>query len=424
MDREPVAQRPPWIEPATGGTDLSRDASPSSVRWPWLLSDRGILIVASLVACLGVAGLAMMWLIAWQLHGHERAQLEVDAIKYGLGFIAAGGAAAALLLSVRRQRLSEHAHDLELRKQTHAETDAVERRVTELYTKAVEQLGSARAAVRLGGLYGLERLAQDNPSQRQTIVNVICAYLRMPFEPPANPRESKRGPRRSWIRIKGMAPSSDIDSQAREELLVRTTAQDILANHAYGAGELGVALPPRDPSFPDPGFWPDLELDLSGATLVHFTLQGRLKSANFSGARFVGGANFAHVEFDEHAYFAGTTFEGGGAHFFGARFGLRAIFSNTDFRDAEANFQGATFCGMVFFAGAKFSDGVDLDEARALAKFDTNWGSTREWPPGWTEGSLSAGEGMPLASGRWEHSDESAGEGTWKTLIRNPGRRA
>ncbi|MEV4250934.1 hypothetical protein AB0J63_47045 [Streptosporangium canum] len=74
----------------------------------------------------------------------------------------------------RRQRHQEIAT-------AHATHDATERRVTELYTKAVEQLGHAGAAVRLGGLYALERLAQDNPGHRQTIVNVICAYLRMPY---------------------------------------------------------------------------------------------------------------------------------------------------------------------------------------------------------------------------------------------------
>ena len=32
-----------------------------------------------------------------------------------------------------------------------------------------------------------ERLAQDNAEQRQTIVNVLCAYLRMPYQPLAEP---------------------------------------------------------------------------------------------------------------------------------------------------------------------------------------------------------------------------------------------
>src|SRR5215472_9804159 len=60
-----------------------------------------------------------------------------------------------------------------------------------LYTKALEQLGSDQAPVRFSGLHALERLAQDNPAHRQAVVNVICAYLRMPFSPtaPAHKRE-------------------------------------------------------------------------------------------------------------------------------------------------------------------------------------------------------------------------------------------
>src|SRR4051794_12578663 len=56
--------------------------------------------------------------------------------------------------------------------------------VTETYTRAVEQLGHDEAPVRLGALHSLERLAQDNPSRRQTVVDVLCAYLRLPYTPP------------------------------------------------------------------------------------------------------------------------------------------------------------------------------------------------------------------------------------------------
>ena len=82
------------------------------------------------------------------------------------------------MLAFRRQHHQEIATDL-------TDHDATERRITELYTKAVEQLGSEKAPGRLGGLYALERLAQDNRDQRPTIVNVICAYVRMPFPPTA-----------------------------------------------------------------------------------------------------------------------------------------------------------------------------------------------------------------------------------------------
>ena len=56
--------------------------------------------------------------------------------------------------------------------------------VNELYTRAVEQLGHDEAPVRLGALYSLMHLAQANPDRRQTVVDVLCAYLRMPYAPP------------------------------------------------------------------------------------------------------------------------------------------------------------------------------------------------------------------------------------------------
>ena len=118
------------------------------------------------------------------------------------------------MLAFRRQHHQEVATDL-------TDRDATERRITELYTKAVEQLGNDKAPVRLGGLYALERLAQDNPAQRQTIVNVICAYLRMPFAPEA-PEARRRTPGR---RVEPLA------YMWQQERQVRLTAQRILADH-------------------------------------------------------------------------------------------------------------------------------------------------------------------------------------------------
>ena len=59
----------------------------------------------------------------------------------------------------------------------------------ELYAKAVEQLGHEKAPVRLGALYSLERLGEDRPERQQIIVDVICAYLRMPFSATAPGRK-------------------------------------------------------------------------------------------------------------------------------------------------------------------------------------------------------------------------------------------
>ena len=68
--------------------------------------------------------------------------------------------------------------------------------VTETYAKAIEQLGHTDAPVRLGALYSLEHLGQDNPDRRQTVVDVLCAYLRMPVYPAPGGRPERRISRR------------------------------------------------------------------------------------------------------------------------------------------------------------------------------------------------------------------------------------
>jgi hypothetical protein len=49
---------------------------------------------------------------------------------------------------------------------------------TDRYSKAVEQLGANGVNVRLGGVYALERLMRDSPSDQPTIVEVLSAFIR------------------------------------------------------------------------------------------------------------------------------------------------------------------------------------------------------------------------------------------------------
>ena len=112
-----------------------------------------------------------------------------------------------------------------------AEQDRIYER--ELYAKAVEQLGHEKAPVRLGALYSLERLAEDKPERRRIIVNVICAYLRMPFSP--TPPASKPEPE---VTEAPDARAADTGTRTvalgdtwRQERQVRLTAQRILADH-------------------------------------------------------------------------------------------------------------------------------------------------------------------------------------------------
>src|SRR5262249_48133896 len=53
-----------------------------------------------------------------------------------------------------------------------------DRQVTERFTRAVEQLGHPSLQVRLGGIYGLERIANDSPRDLWPVIDILSAYVR------------------------------------------------------------------------------------------------------------------------------------------------------------------------------------------------------------------------------------------------------
>lgn len=296
-----------------------------------MLSQRAILIGGLVLFVIAVV-------VTWLLLKLGVGTTQLDAIRTGGTLVVGAGGAVALLLTARKQRSTElelrqkheahllaekiaadnHAHQVQVAKD--AREDAIERRITDLYIKAADQLGSDKAPVRLAGLRALERLAQGNPEQRQTIVDVICAYLRMPSE----------------------------GDQERE---VRLTAQRILVTH----------LSPSE----NPGkFWPDTDLDLSGAELDGFRLSHcRVRAGFFTDTVFEGSAWFTHVEFTGNAWFTRAKFKGN-AGFESASFGGRAGFTDVTFAgkagfgstrfDHTARFDRSTFAGIAKFDNAVF----------------------------------------------------------------------
>lgn len=50
--------------------------------------------------------------------------------------------------------------------------------LTDRYSKAVDLLGAADVERRIGGIYALERIARDSPSDQRTIVEVLTAFVR------------------------------------------------------------------------------------------------------------------------------------------------------------------------------------------------------------------------------------------------------
>ena len=53
-----------------------------------------------------------------------------------------------------------------------------QRRVTENFSKAVEQLGSDKLEVRLGGIYSLERISKESQDDYWTIIENLTAFVR------------------------------------------------------------------------------------------------------------------------------------------------------------------------------------------------------------------------------------------------------
>lgn len=135
--------------------------------------------------------------------------------------------------------------------------------ITDRFTKAVEQLGSEKMAVRLGGIYALERLSRDSPEDHWTIMEVLTAYVRDNAqwprkEPTGNPFvELQLGGKKNataWVR-----PASDIQ-----------TALTVLGRRRKEAREADVVANRR--------------LDLSGTDLRGIDLRG----ANLQWALFIG----------------------------------------------------------------------------------------------------------------------------------------
>lgn len=252
---------------------------------------------------------------------------QIELIKTGLAVGAGTGGAVALVLAGRRQWSMEQVNRVTERSAEDARHDATERRITDLYTKAADQLGSDKAAVRLAGLYSLERLAQDTPPLRQTVVNLLCAYLRMPSE-----------------------------SASEQEIEVRRAAQRVFSTHLRAADEHT--------------FWPGINLDLTGAVLDYFDLKdARLNQGRFGGARFNGKTWFDDAQFDGEAIFGGATFEKS-ASFQSVRFQAEARFRDAEF-GGPADFGGATFDGATFgrtpsFAGATFAEPPIIDSSVEL----------------------------------------------------------
>ncbi len=281
------------------------------------------LAVSFTVAVLGLAGLtwlawALLGLAGFRRHGALSLHDTVGVLQLVFASVAGAGALVALVVAYRRQKV--------------AEGDSVHDRTrvfNERFTATAAQLGDDRPAVRLAGVHAMAGLADDWKANRQTCIDVLCAYLRMPYAPDPG----------------GEAPAPErLAYLASRE--VRHTVIRVITAHLRDSAEVS---------------WRGLSLDFTGVVFDG----GDFRFAEFSG----GGVDFGSAEFSGGTvrfdrakfsggtvYFGGTKFSGSTVYFGDARFsGGKVRFELAKFSGGEVRFDRARFSGTVRFDSAEFS---------------------------------------------------------------------
>ncbi|MEN8707731.1 MAG: hypothetical protein ABF306_16470 [Nocardioides marinisabuli] len=177
-------------------------------------------------------------------------------------------AAAALLIVNLIQRSAaeknlQHLKNVAAANDIRANADGLAKR----YQEAASQIGHDKPAVRLAGVYALARLADDWPEQRQTCVDVLCAFLRM--QPTKVSYTTEEG--------------YPFDGWDDGEMQVRQTVIGIVTSRINGTDAI----------------WAACDFNLAGSYLVDFKLRDAWPAGKFiiNGATIDGTCEFTRVVF-------------------------------------------------------------------------------------------------------------------------------
>jgi hypothetical protein len=337
---------------------------------------------------LALAGIICAFYVPQNISGLEHQGNSVASVRQAILAVFAGALTMLTLWENHRKNTHEkNKNERDYNRQVHAERRS-------RYTKAVEQLASEKASVRLGGIYTLvgladEWLADDNLNQDkrqeegQVIINNLCAYIRsIPDGLTGIDLES------------GAAPS--------DEAKIRQTIFSEMSNRT-NSGNRGNLL------------WADLKFDFSDSPIFYplddkvfmnadFQKSNFYKLASFSRSKFYGETKFTGSNFYIRSKFDKSEFHGT-ADFTSTRLGMpittnadwksmkhqlketiryasipqNIISTNycTDFSEAffeqTANFNKAYFYIKAIFELSNFSHEPDFDSSYFTCKEESNF---------------------------------------------------
>ena len=87
--------------------------------------------------------------------------------------------------------------------------------LTERFIRAIELLGSDRLQIRLGGIYALERIAQDSERDHWTVMETLCAFARERTQAPRlapGSQESPAGEENEHAKPTFLPPETDVQA--------------------------------------------------------------------------------------------------------------------------------------------------------------------------------------------------------------------
>ncbi|WP_162641892.1 pentapeptide repeat-containing protein [Streptosporangium sp. 'caverna'] len=174
--------------------------------------------------------------------------------------------------------------------------------ITDRYTKAIEQLGSDKLDIRLGGIYALERIARDSARDHPTVMEVLAAFVRehsRDVETDETRDAMKATPRRSGLRTDLQAAVTVIGrrlvGQDSPDVRISLARADLTLANLVRMNLTGVNFTGADLTGADLALAGLTLADLTGADLTGAKLTlADLTGADLTGAKLTG-ANLTGV---------------------------------------------------------------------------------------------------------------------------------
>ena len=233
----------------------------------------------------------------------------------------------------------------------------------------------------------LKKLKKKAKKEAQTIINILCKYIRtMPGEYTEEDLKN--------IGALNSADQDKLKNESEVRRLIFSEISDRSSTVIIKEDEISII----------PGTWSNFDFDFSRAPIFYPLNNLTIEKGNFSSAKFYSNADFSGVTFTQTADFSWVTFTQN-VRFSGATFAQNADFSwtkfaqNADFKratftqtadfyeaaftqtadfsgmtfDQKANFNGATFDQNADFNGAIFTQNADFSRAIFTQNADFSW---------------------------------------------------